>query len=278
MDTINSLITNHWNKFMIKVSNYLKEQGRDVTISPYYIDIATDKSRELDIVATKKRKVWGGDRDEFKSFEIESRLFIECKYIDKDFVAWIIPKDENKIDSLLLQQSITRTLSYSSYEKTLPTFLTKHHYKTKQYLINDFSCKDNNKNAMKDWINQCLHGFIYFKDDHKGHSRYSIDYPIVMVNSLDKTYLTDWWDDDSAQADKNLLYQINYSYENKGSRITEDFLIDIVSFELIDDFLNDIEAEREAYWHNLWEHENFEARGNKANKVTDTESFDTFWY
>ena len=278
LDTINDIINNHGNKFMIKVSTYLKDHWRMVQVSPHYIDIATGKTRELDIIASKKRKVWWGDYDEFDHFEIEMRLFIECKHIDRDFVAWSSLKEDSKIDDLLKQQPITRALSYESYRHELPWFLTKHHYKTRQYIIRDFTCKDTNKNTLWEWINQCLHSFIYFRDNHIGGARYTIDYPIVMVNSLNKTYITDWWDDLPCQVEENLLYQINHSYETKWHKTTEDFVIDVVSFEWIDNFLLEIETEKELYWHNLREHENFEARRNNAPKSSEAERFDTFWY
>src|SRR3989337_1672444 len=79
------------NNFHCKVTNYLKEQGWQTLVSPYYMDTATNKPREIDLIVEKH---WV-HRD---SFEREYRavtfkLFIECKYVAQPTVFWFSGKD-----------------------------------------------------------------------------------------------------------------------------------------------------------------------------------------
>lgn len=53
-DKVQELIDQSGNNFHTKVATWLIDNGWHVTISPYYMDYATNKSREIDLVAEKE--------------------------------------------------------------------------------------------------------------------------------------------------------------------------------------------------------------------------------
>ena len=52
---IKTIVEESGNSFHCKVARYLKEKEWTILVSPYYMDSATDKPREIDIVAQKIR-------------------------------------------------------------------------------------------------------------------------------------------------------------------------------------------------------------------------------
>jgi len=88
---IEKIVNESGNSFHCKVTNYLKEKGWQTLVSPYYMDGATNKPREIDLIAeevfTKKGQIRGGVK------AVVIKLFIECKYISQPNVFWFSERD-----------------------------------------------------------------------------------------------------------------------------------------------------------------------------------------
>src|SRR5690348_13578446 len=88
---IEAIVKASGNSFHCRVAKYLKEQGWHLLVSPYYTDGATNKPREIDLIA---EKCWthSGDFGGKHGAKI-IKLFIECKYISQPHVFWFGEKD-----------------------------------------------------------------------------------------------------------------------------------------------------------------------------------------
>lgn len=233
------------NGFHSRVVNFLREQGWDVLVSPYYKDNFTEKPREIDIIAQKKYPANAYFGDVLGTIEVH--LFIECKYITSDTVFWFDDKN--------LPKAIERIRSDAS----LPSIrennaINGHHYYIEKSVAKLFASeKGEEKDAMNKAINQSLNAIIYYRDNYElfpgaPHQRIvrKICYPIVVVNAFDQFHRVPM----KAPSGKNSAEKISapfqlevdyaYSAENKGK--SEYFLIDVVNFDKLADFLRHLEA------------------------------------
>ena len=92
LDEIEKIVVESGNSFHCQVTNFLKEKGWQSLVSPYYMDGATNKPREIDLIAEKH---WSRERDygRGESGALIIKLFIECKYISQPTVFWFSDKD-----------------------------------------------------------------------------------------------------------------------------------------------------------------------------------------
>src|SRR3990172_10298284 len=105
-DKIQEIIEASGNNFQASVIKFLREKGWNVLISPYYNDNATDKAREIDIIA---EKAFGVD-DIFGKMKgrLNIRFIIECKYINTETVFWFDAKDKKKAEEMLVRNTPLR--------------------------------------------------------------------------------------------------------------------------------------------------------------------------
>src|SRR3989338_10503833 len=124
-DPVRDIIDRCCNDLHYETVNSLRTMGWDVTVSPYYTDPATDKPREVDIVATKDYGLRDGNSD-FGGVQI--RLFIECKYINAPIVFWFDKKNMTAAKELAKNNSILRSKEdiYLSDTSRVPPSV--HHY------------------------------------------------------------------------------------------------------------------------------------------------------
>src|SRR5687768_12651678 len=88
---IKKIIVASGNSFHSKVTNFLMEKKWHTLVSPYYMDGATNKPREIDLVA---EKLWSRDASFGRNrVAVSIKLFIECKYISQPTVFWFSDKD-----------------------------------------------------------------------------------------------------------------------------------------------------------------------------------------
>ena len=87
---IEALVNESGNSFHCRVANYLKEKGWHTHVSPYYMDSATSKPREIDLIAEKSWPYYGFKG---KNGAVIIKLFIECKYIPQANLFWFSDKD-----------------------------------------------------------------------------------------------------------------------------------------------------------------------------------------
>src|SRR5688572_1817772 len=86
-DEIQAIVDESGNSFHCKVTNFLKENGWHTLVSPYYMDGATNKPREIDLI-TEKQWSRESDHGHRQSGAVTIKLFIECKYIPQPTVFW----------------------------------------------------------------------------------------------------------------------------------------------------------------------------------------------
>jgi hypothetical protein len=65
LDEIEKIIDESGNSFHCKVTNFLKKKGWHTLVSPYYMDGATNKPREIDLIA---EKYWNRKHDYGRGF------------------------------------------------------------------------------------------------------------------------------------------------------------------------------------------------------------------
>ncbi len=236
--------------FLIETSSFLESQGWVVTISPYYLDSFTGKSREIDLLATKTVDVLYGRRIGSATYN----LIIECKDIrngdpmNNNAVFWF--KDSAK------------------YEKELSDFVQRHfsddpknwdQLKNLHYFENpdtaflfesaDNGGKDRENGSVFKALTQALHSLIYFRAEGYGSvntTGYNVRHylPVVVYRDISNAvYKVN--DDRIEQIKENFLLAMNYSYSHpkKGTAISEFFLVDVVRHELLQAFLDKISSD-----------------------------------
>jgi hypothetical protein len=237
------------NRFQCKVTNYFRGQGCAALVSPYYVDSSSDKTRELDLIVEKHfmaPNLWVGPPK-----VIALRLFIECKYIANGAVFWF---DE-------VDPSDARDWVYSSTGGCFApdnVYTNEHHYLRRGSAVAKlFQSEKGSEDTdpMFRTVNQCLNGYIHNKSrgllvaDRINAQITQLNYPVVICSSFDQLFRTYTADDpDTAppvQLIDNFSLEINYAYvsANRGSVVKQYFLLDVLSFDKLDDFLRAIEIE-----------------------------------
>jgi hypothetical protein len=248
IEKVKAIITQSGNSFHCKVLKFLKEKGWSVLISPYYNDNISNKPREIDLVAEKAfatKDEWG----DFKG-NIHVRLFVECKYISQKTVFWFHDKDELKALELVTQTT----------PLTKGNFYTKDHH----YLNGNVSVAklfaDEKKSAADNEVfykalNQSLNAMVYYRNKEsiissrsgrEGQILATVNYPVIVCNSFDNLYRVDIdGDADPCKIGDNFQLEVNYAYTtSSGYNTNEYFLIDVLSFDLLDPFLDKIEVDK----------------------------------
>lgn len=248
LDKVKAIIAQSGNTFHCKVLKYLKEKGWTVLISPYYNDNISSKPREIDLIAEKAFEA----KDEWGTFigNINVKLFIECKYISQKTVFWFHDKDIHK--SLELVTQTTPLRKDNIYTK-------KHHYLNGSASVAKLFA-DERKNSADNEVfykalNQSLNAMIHYRNKESiinspsgrgGHTLQTINYPVIVVNSFENLYRVEI--DENADPSKiidNFQLEVNYAYtSSNGRNVNEYFIIDILTFDLLDSFLEKIEVDK----------------------------------
>jgi len=247
---VNSIINESGNSFHCRVTNYLKEKGWHTLVSPYYMDGATNKPREIDLIAEKS---WlYSDRFEGKHGTINIKLFIECKYIPQTNVFWFSDKD------------MASTKEWITSNTPLPErnmFTDRHHYLSTNPKVAKLFASKNKPNVENEVIykalNQSLNAMVYLRHrksiipeprNRNNDILATIEIPVILCNSFEKFHRVEI--EDSSTPDvihDNFQLEVNYAYldQSKNHR-NEFFLIDIVDFNNINAFLALLEADVDA--------------------------------
>jgi hypothetical protein len=263
------------NDFHYKVSDYLKAKGWDVEISPYYVDLIKQRSREIDIVACKEYPII--TRFPRRRAKLQVRLFTECKWILPTVSVYLnfLPKDEKLAINLARDNDILRQKFYAPLEGLSGEPLRVHHYIQPKEVVRTAICENKGKGSRNNDIffdawEQALHALLYYKhytpkrwipvDKEFVDTIYIIDYSVVVVSSFDTFYKRDWISKMSSQINDNFIWSVNYSYpvlsNNEQRHIRKDFFVDITSFPTFEGFLenleqNDVAILKEKIWVNL---------------------------
>ena len=208
-----------------EVADVLSKNGWVPQIGPHYIDIATGKTREIDIVARKAIDV----RDDFYGGreKILIRLFIECKNLESEYLLHFTPRDKEKATSIIKDNAMLR------HEEHLD--LTGNHYFSEKEVAKTWSTKGRD-DFYDAWI-QSVHSMIYFStNQNEGH--YVLDLPIVVLRSFENLYKREKTEEGYSPIKENFQLEVDYSYPLKDRNVSKTFLVDFVSLEGLPDFLN----------------------------------------
>jgi len=233
------------NGFQSRVANAFRKLNWAVLISPFYVDSSTDKTRELDMIVEKRALVqgWVGAPQ-----SIHVRLFIECKYIAQGTVFWV--------DSIDEPQARDWIHSHTCFPPN-NVYTNSHHYLTRGPDVAKLFATERQKGDENDpmfrTINQCLHGFVHNKSRDllisasRASNVTNLDYPVVMCSSFADNFYQTRMQNPAAQPvpiTTDFAFEVNYAYTRpSGSTAREYFLLDIVDFTKLDDFLNRIDQE-----------------------------------
>jgi hypothetical protein len=252
---IDNILGSSGNNFQARVATYLRSKGWTVLISPYFVDTNLDKPREMDLLAEKMYRV----TDEFSQVPraIGFRLHIECKFIKQHTLFWF-----DEIDRL-------RLADYVNERKPFATD-NAHHKEMHQLQAGNRVAKlfasqgglGDEGDIFFKATNQVMNAFIanrlrrdliprpQRKSVHQLTDQVVlIQYPVIMCSAFDKLYQIDVDGLDIAPrpVGKNFVMEVNYAWlSDKGDQRGGYFLIDIVDFNKIDDFLAAIDGEAEA--------------------------------
>jgi len=251
IEQVTNIITRSGNNFHCKVLNYLKEKGWTVLISPYYNDNVSDKPREIDLIAEKPFEITNRFNERFGCVNI--KLFIECKYIAQKIVFWFHNKDRHNAEDLVINTTPLRKDS---------GYTQKHHYLCNN---NDSVAKlfaDEKKRKAENEIvyqalNQSLNAMVYYRGSNsiipepprgRRNIRATINYPIIICNNFKHLYRVDI---DSGNPPFNIIdnfqLEVNYAYlDSNKNHVNEYFLIDILNYEKIDEFLDTLQKDIDA--------------------------------
>ena len=247
LDQVIEIIEKSGNTFHCNVLKYLQEKDWTVLISPYYNDNVSNKPREIDLIAEKAFEAKNAHGEFIGTVNV--KFFIECKFIPQKNVFWFHAKDMQKAEDLVLQTTPAR--GDNIYTKKF------HYLEGAESVAKLFA--DGKKHNVENEIfykalNQSLNAMVYYRNKESiiklppGRDKYilyTVNYPIIVCNSFENLYKVEIGADaDPSNIDENFQLEVNYAYlALDGTSKTEYFLIDILSFDLIDGFLEKIEKD-----------------------------------
>jgi hypothetical protein len=250
VDEVASIINESGNSFHSRATNYFREKGWHTLLSPYYMDSATNKPREIDLIAEKS---WPyNDAFEGKFGTVNIKLFIECKYIPQTNVFWFGEKDMASTQEWVLSNTPLRERN---------TFTEQHHYISTNRKVAKLFASKNRPNVenevMYKALNQSLNAMVYLR--HRSsiiprvpNRNYNIlatvEIPVILCNSFEKFHRVEIEDSNAAKTiEENFQLEVNYAYIDRNQNHRDEyFLIDVVDFNKIDDFLALIQADIDA--------------------------------
>jgi len=234
------------NNFQCEVVRYLKEKEWHTLVSPFYLDISSEKPREIDIVAEKPWTLRSGGRYE----TINIKLYVECKYIAGTNVFWFGEKDIKSVDSW-----ITTNTPIPARDR----HINDHHYMSRDSTAKLFaSSKSQSGNQEHEPIfkalNQCLNAMVSMRGRGSiipEHSRRDMDIsrtvnmPVILCNNFKRFHRVDIEKNENpVPIENNFTLEVNYAYPHRDkTQIPEFFLIDVVNFERIDEYFAAIQKD-----------------------------------
>jgi hypothetical protein len=249
--SIGKFVENSGNNFHAKVARWFSSSGWHVVVSPYYMDQAQSKSRELDLIAEKTWLI----RDVFDKArgKLVVRLFIECKFIADEAVFWFAPKDIDAATNLVIRSGPFRERN---------TYTQKHHYLSQSEDVAKLFASCNSSRANENdpifkALNQVLNGFVALRMTPSLHPDIqlkgwekvvTIDFPVIVLSSFSKLHSTQFLEEaDPKPLTENFQLEVRYAFVGKeGHQVTEYFLLDVVDFEQLDSFEKAIDEDAKA--------------------------------
>ena len=247
MKKVKAIISQSGNTFHSSVLRYMTNCGWTVLISPYYNDNVTNKPREIDLIAEKEFNMTNFLGAPVGTVNV--RLFIECKYISQINVFWFHFKDRQKVEEL-----ITKTTQIPAGSDAI----AHHHYlggiNRVAKLFSDERIKPTENETFFKALNQCLNAMVYYRyrgsiirnfDNRHRNIQLTLNYPVILCSSFENLYQVEMeLASEPKRIENNFQLEVNYAYMTAdANNINEFFLIDIIDFGLIGQFLDVIEKD-----------------------------------
>ena len=236
------IFKNSGNNLHYRVVNYLRDEGWEVDVSPFYNDNFSQKPREIDLVATK---VYPPALNSIRESAVIVRLFIECKYIASTTVFWLDSRDKKQAEEV-----IRSTRSFHDPSQNI-LVEQEHHYLSTQKIAKLFesnSKKEAEGEPMFKAITQSINSFIYFRDrpsdllnevNKEYNSTALLNYPVIICDSFDKFFgkLVSS-SSEVAQIDNPFQIEVRYAYQVKDFSQDETFYIDVLPEQKLREFIS----------------------------------------
>lgn len=230
------LIEGSGNTFHSKVARWFIANGWHVVVSPYYLDQAQSKARELDLVVEKLwpiRNIWHRTEG-----HVLVRLYVECKFVSHEAVFWFAPKNQVAAKKLVCGFSPFRPDN---------TYTDKHHYLTRSPQVAKLFASNGGRAQENDpfykALNQALNATVAMKGNPPSHpdlaglrhdgKRVLLEYPIIVCSSFSQLYSLDFLADSApAPLKENFQLEVQYAFlDRQGRQLDEYFLIDVAEFD-----------------------------------------------
>jgi hypothetical protein len=251
-DSFRELVGGSGNTFHCRVATYFRNAGWQVLLSPYYVDNATGRTREVDLLC---ERLWEFRDPHNRSVSrlLRMQLLVECKYIPQDTstVFWFDEGDRIQTRELVVA-SVPRLKGQSP--------INEHHYYTVRTpgvakLFASDCGRGEEKEPIFMALNQSLGaliqlaGFPPLTTQQATEVEFTIAprYPVIVCSNFDRFRRTDLKGADPTQLDDNFVMEVNYAFTNSANRPIQKYaLIDVISWRRIDQFLRDLDTEAEA--------------------------------
>jgi len=238
---LEKIISFSGNDLQVKVEGLLVEAGWDCDIGPSYNDSATGISREIDIVASKS----------FGDFHF--KLFIECKVINKPFLFWFGEKNIKEAINLAKENAIFRQENGFSLKDDSVLPHKTHHYIVENPVTSswDYAPRESTKGKEKKGVDlffeayhQALNALVFFRN--LNYDDTTVYLPLILIDSFKNINKREPAPENHSRVENNFQIEKKHSFiENipTGGKIDRSnyFLIDVVSFEKLKDFLKNLE-------------------------------------
>lgn len=244
---VQELIDSSGNTFHAKVARWFAFDGWSTSISPYYMDQTQQKARELDLIVEKVWPIEGSFRD--RQGEVAVRLFVECKFLPGYSVFWFTGKDRSAIEEMLcVSGKCRRDNAYTS----------KHHYLSSGDRVAKLFASSNARGQESEpffkALNQSLNGLVSMRTQlprafssgrKRGNIHVALDFPVVVCSSFSQLYAADFTGtQETSLIGDNFQLEVQYAYvERSGQSRDELFLLDIVEYERLPQFVKAIEED-----------------------------------
>lgn len=224
------------NNFHSKVVKTFRAEGWHTRVSPYYLDGATNRAREIDLIA---EKVWDPLRlPEHLASTLHMKLFIECKYVSENTVFWFDARD-----STAAREWLARNTPLPNPDNH---FTARHHYLAGESMVAKLfrgkankANRDTEREPIYKALNQALHSMVYLRHkgsiipaDERGRTQgYFIELPVIVVSSFEKFFRVNMGNlNEVVPIDANFQLEVNYAYLDATKKDqSEYFLVDVVS-------------------------------------------------
>jgi hypothetical protein len=238
---IDEAIAESGNNLHIRVIDYLKKDGWEVSVSTYYRDDIQDVPREIDIIAVKSEMIQALDVfDQGNRKKFTTVLVIECKYFADDVAFRMFPNDKSKVNDALLWDG------FINKQDIFRPDGIKHHYNDAEFIavLYDTIKSEHNKSIF-DAITQPIKALTFLLDSQAIKSDAIVYYPVVVYGTKNKVYTLEGSDLNNKKETEQFLFGLNYAYQNRsnGRSGNKFYYIDFLHENKLSKYIEDLKKE-----------------------------------